>query len=34
MNYYYPTSLTELREGIERSMDRGAMDSQSRGVDG
>ena len=25
MNYYYPTSVTELREGMERSMDRGAM---------
>jgi len=24
MNYYYPTSLKELREGIERSIDRGA----------
>lgn len=24
MNYYYPTSVKELREGIERSMDRGA----------
>lgn len=24
MNYYYPSSVTELREGIERSMDRGA----------
>ena len=24
MNYYYPTSLKELREGIERSIERGA----------
>ncbi|KAE9382127.1 hypothetical protein N431DRAFT_321239 [Stipitochalara longipes BDJ] len=24
MNYYYPTSIRELREGIERSIDRGA----------
>jgi len=24
MNYYFPTSLKELREGIERSIDRGA----------